>query len=246
MNHHYKEDYLIEAVEVCAGYRGQEILHKLDFRVKEGEFVVIIGSSGCGKTTLLKLINGLIVPDEGKVVVEGEDLRGCDIISLRRRMGYVVQGAKLFPHMMVEDNICYVPSISGGLTGPEKRKLTEDMLALVQLPAELGRRFPAQLSGGQQQRVGIARALASRPRIMLMDEPFGAVDGITRKGLQAQMASLQRQTKLTVVFVTHDIAEAVKLGSRIVVMQEGRIIQDGPPEELRSRPRTEFVRQLFA
>lgn len=238
-------DPLIEISNVSAGYDGQGVLHDVSFVVREGEFVVIIGPSGCGKTTLLKLINGLVKPERGDVLVEGENLKTCDLISLRRSIGYVVQGARLFPHMTIADNISFVPEISGKLSAEEKLCLVHEMLELVQLPAEYGERFPAQLSGGQQQRVGIARALASRPGILLMDEPFGAVDGITRKGLQAELLSLQRKTNVTVVFITHDIAEAVKLGSRIVVMQEGAIVQEGSAGDLKEHPRTEFVRQLF-
>lgn len=242
---HIEADYIIEITGVYAGYEGQGILKDVSLSVEAGEFVVIIGPSGCGKTTLLKTVNGLVVPDRGEVLVEGENLRTCDLIRLRRRIGYVVQGARLFPHMTIADNICFVPGISGKMNPQDKRSLVEELLELVQLPAQIAGRFPAQLSGGQQQRVGIARALASRPKILLMDEPFGAVDGITRKGLQAQLLALQKKMGVTVVFITHDIAEAVKLGSRIVVMQEGRIIQEGSPEQLKEHPGTEFVRQLF-
>lgn len=245
MNTNIKQNNIIEISNASASYDGREVLHDVSFSVKEGEFVVIIGPSGCGKTTLLKMINGLVVPDRGHVMVEGGDLKTCDLISLRRHIGYVVQGAKLFPHMTIADNICYVPEISGRLSPREKETLVQEMLQLVQLPLDIRDRFPAQLSGGQQQRVGIARALASRPGILLMDEPFGAVDGITRKGLQKELLSLQQKTQVTVVFITHDIGEAMKLGTRIVVMQEGAIIQEGSPLELKEHPGTDFVRQLF-
>lgn len=245
MNTNKKQNNIIEISNASASYDGREVLHDVSFSVKEGEFVVIIGPSGCGKTTLLKMINGLVVPDRGHVMVEGGDLKTCDLISLRRHIGYVVQGAKLFPHMTIADNICYVPEISGRLSPREKETLVQEMLQLVQLPLDIRDRFPAQLSGGQQQRVGIARALASRPGILLMDEPFGAVDGITRKGLQKELLSLQQKTQVTVVFITHDIGEAMKLGTRIVVMQEGAIIQEGSPLELKEHPGTDFVRQLF-
>lgn len=245
MNTNKKQNNIIEISNASASYDGREVLRDVSFSVKEGEFVVIIGPSGCGKTTLLKMINGLVVPDRGHVMVEGGDLKTCDLISLRRHIGYVVQGAKLFPHMTIADNICYVPEISGRLSPREKETLVQEMLQLVQLPLDIRDRFPAQLSGGQQQRVGIARALASRPGILLMDEPFGAVDGITRKGLQKELLSLQQKTQVTVVFITHDIGEAMKLGTRIVVMQEGAIIQEGSPLELKEHPGTDFVRQLF-
>lgn len=230
----------------CTADYGQgEVLKDVSFTAQDGEFVVLIGSSGCGKTTLLKLINGLLSPKSGEVAVDGENLRDCDLTKLRRRIGYVVQGAKLFPHMTVADNICYVPSLSQKMEKEEKQALVEEMLALVQLPAELAGRFPSQLSGGQQQRVGIARALAARPQLLLMDEPFGAVDEITRRGLQKQIKQLQKQMNITTVFVTHDIREASKLGDRVVVMNAGKIIQQGVPEELKKNPADEFVRQLL-
>lgn len=230
----------------CTADYGQgEVLKDVSFTAQDGEFVVLIGSSGCGKTTLLKLINGLLSPKSGEVAVDGENLRDCDLTKLRRRIGYVVQGAKLFPHMTVADNICYVPSLSKKMEKEEKQALVEEMLALVQLPAELAGRFPSQLSGGQQQRVGIARALAARPQLLLMDEPFGAVDEITRRGLQKQIKQLQKQMNITTVFVTHDIREASKLGDRVVVMNAGKIVQQGVPEELKKNPADEFVRQLL-
>lgn len=230
----------------CSADYGQgNVLKEVSLTVQKGEFLVIIGSSGCGKTTLLKLVNGLLSPAEGEIYVKGKNLRQCNLIALRRKIGYVVQGAKLFPHMTVQDNICYVPSLERKLTTEEKRELTEEMLGLVQLPSELAERFPSQLSGGQQQRAGIARALASRPEILLMDEPFGAVDEIIRRGLQRQVRALQREMKITTLFVTHDIREACKLGDRIVVMNEGKILQTGTAEELKANPKADFVKQLM-
>lgn len=230
----------------CSADYGQgNVLKKVSLTVQKGEFLVIIGSSGCGKTTLLKLVNGLLSPAEGEIYVKGKNLRQCNLIALRRKIGYVVQGAKLFPHMTVQDNICYVPSLERKLTTEEKRELTEEMLGLVQLPSELAERFPSQLSGGQQQRAGIAKALASRPEILLMDEPFGAVDEIIRRGLQRQVRALQREMKITTLFVTHDIREACKLGDRIVVMNEGKILQTGTAEELKANPKADFVKQLM-
>lgn len=237
---------LIEILHADAAYGSTEILHDISFRVQAGEFVVIIGSSGCGKTTLLKMINGLVMPEKGEVIVDGQDIRTCDIIAIRRRIGYAVQGARLFGHMTVEDNICYVPALTKHMDKLQKQKLAEEMLELVKLPVQLRKRFPAQLSGGQQQRVGIARAMANRPSILLMDEPFGAVDEITRKDLQRELLQLRERMQLTVIFITHDIAEAVRLAGRIVVMQEGKIIREGTPKELRDNPVEEFVRQLFA
>lgn len=236
---------VIEIQNCCAAYGENQVLNAVSLKVREGELLVIIGPSGCGKTTLLKLMNGLVTPVSGKVAVKGEELTECDLTAMRRRMGYAVQGAKLFPHMTVEDNICYVPCLERKMTQEEKRDLTERMLGLVDLPREMAGRFPRQLSGGQKQRVGIARAMAAQPDILLMDEPFGAVDEITRKGLQDGLLSLQKKTGVTIVFITHDIEEAFKLGSRIVIMKDGGIWQEGTKEELLQSPRDEFVKQLI-
>lgn len=235
----------IDIRHVDTFYGEQKILHDVSYQVRDGEFAVIIGSSGCGKTTLLKMINGLVAPAQGEVIVNGENIRNCDLISLRKQIGYAVQGARLFPHLTVEENICYVPALSEKMSRQQKQGLAEEMLELVKLPASLRKRFPAQLSGGQQQRVGIARALANRPSILLMDEPFGAVDEITRKELQQELIQLRKQMRITVVFITHDIGEAVRLADKISVMQEGRILQEGTPQELRDNPKGSFVRRLF-
>lgn len=235
----------IEIRHCRASYGENEVLKDVSLAVEKGEFIVIIGPSGCGKTTLLKLVNGLVVPTEGEVAINGRLLPGEDLVAVRRRIGYAVQGAKLFPHMTVEENICYVPGLEGKMAKGEKRALARKMLELVQLPDELASRFPRQLSGGQKQRVGIARAMAAEPDILLMDEPFGAVDEITRKGLQEELLTLQRKTGVTVVFITHDIGEAFKLGSRILIMKEGVIWQEGTGEELRRAPKDEFVKRLL-
>lgn len=236
---------MITIKNVSADYGQGNVLKNVSFAAKEGEFVIIIGTSGCGKTTLLKLVNGLMMPSQGEVYVEGQNIRTCDLTSLRRRIGYVVQGARLFPHMSVADNICYVPALERKLTAEEKYKIAEEMLSLVQLPAALADRFPSQLSGGQQQRVGIGRALAAHPGVLLMDEPFGAVDEITRRGLQKQVRALQQKMKITTLFVTHDIREACRMGDRIVVMNEGRILQEGTRAQLKDHPEDEFVKQLM-
>lgn len=235
----------IDIRHVDTFYGEQKILHDVSYQVQDGEFAVIIGSSGCGKTTLLKMINGLVAPARGEVIVNGENIGNCDLISLRKQIGYAVQGARLFPHLTVEENICYVPALSEKMNRQQKQDLAEEMLELVKLPADLRKRFPAQLSGGQQQRVGIARALANRPSILLMDEPFGAVDEITRKELQQELIQLRKQMRITVVFITHDIGEAVRLADKISVMQEGRILQEGTPQELKDNPEGSFVRRLF-
>lgn len=237
-------DKVIEIRDCTASYGDNEVLRGVSLTVEKGEFLVMIGPSGCGKTTLLKMINGLVKPVQGEVLVDGRRLADCDLVSLRRRIGYAVQGAKLFPHMTVADNICYVPSLGRKLTKTDKETLAAAMLEMVKLSADLSARFPRQLSGGQKQRVGIARAMASRPDILLMDEPFGAVDEITRRALQEELAELQRGTGITIVFITHDIGEAFKLGSRILIMRDGRIWQQGTKEDLLSAPRDEFVRRL--
>ena len=235
----------IEIKHCRASYGENEVLKDVSLAVEKGEFIVIIGPSGCEKTTLLKLMNGLVVPTEGEVAINGWPLQKEDMVAVRRRIGYAVQGAKLFPHMTVEENICYVPGLESKMPKGEKRAIARKMLNMVQLPEELASRFPRQLSGGQKQRVGIARAMAAEPDILLMDEPFGAVDEITRKGLQEELSTLQRKTGVTVVFITHDIGEAFKLGSRILIMREGVIWQEGTGEELRRAPKDEFVKRLL-
>lgn len=234
----------IKIQDCSVAYGENEVLSHVSLVVKKGEFLVIIGPSGCGKTTLLKMINGLVIPEEGLVSVNGAPLEEENLTAVRRRIGYAVQGARLFPHMTVEDNICYVSCLERKMTKDEKYILTQKMLKMVELPEELAGRFPRQLSGGQQQRVGIARAMASEPDILLMDEPFGAVDEITRKGLQEELLTLWQKTGITIVFITHDIGEAFKLGSRIVIMKDGGIWQEGSSEELIQNPRDEFVRRL--
>lgn len=235
----------IEIRNVSAAYGDREVLRRISLVVEKGEFLVIIGPSGCGKTTLLKTINGLVQPAEGEVLVEEESLSTCDLTGLRRRIGYAVQGAKLFPHLTVEDNICYVPCLDRKMSKEDKRMMARRMLEMVELPAELAKRFPRQLSGGQKQRVGIARAMAASPDILLMDEPFGAVDEITRRTLQGELLTLQKKTGITIVFITHDIEEAFKLGSRILIMKDGVIWQEGKKEELLDKPRDGFVKQLL-
>ncbi len=236
---------IIEIRNVKAAYGENEVLKGVSLTVEKGEFIVIIGPSGCGKTTLLKTINGLVAPAEGEVLVKGERLAECDMVSMRRQIGYAVQGAKLFPHMTVKDNICYVPELLRKMTREEKDGLAERMLEMVELPFELAARFPRQLSGGQKQRVGIARAMAADPDILLMDEPFGAVDEITRKTLQEELLGLWRKTGITILFITHDIGEAFRLGSRILIMKDGEIWQEGTKEELLNSPRDKFVEQLI-
>lgn len=236
---------VIEIRDCSAAYGNLEVLRHVSLTVEKGEFIVIIGSSGCGKTTLLKMINGLVGPTAGEVLVNGERLTDGNLVAIRRRIGYAVQGAKLFPHMTVEDNICYVPNLEKKMSREEKKALSGKMLQMVELPSDLAARFPRQLSGGQKQRVGIARAMASEPDILLMDEPFGAVDEITRGTLQEELSALHSRTGITVVFITHDIGEAFRLGSRILIMKDGGIWQEGTKEELLQAPKDAFVEKLI-
>ena len=212
--------------------------------VEEGELITILGSSGCGKTTLLKMINRLCEPDSGKIILFGKDVSAVDAVKVRRRIGYVIQQVGLFPHMTVAENIATVPKLLRW--GKEKTDArVDELLSLIGLePAEFRDRYPAQLSGGQQQRVGLARALAVDPRIMLLDEPFGAIDSITRAKLQDELLSLHRGMNKTFLFVTHDIEEAFKLGSRVIIMNEGRICQFDTPENIIRNPQGDFVRSL--
>jgi len=205
----------------------------------------VIGRSGCGKTTMLRMINGLQKPDSGKVYAAGEDVGEADLIRLRRKIGYVIQNKGLFPHMTVEKNIIYVPVISGQKDKRQNRKLAEELIGLVGLEREMLDRYPEELSGGQQQRVGIARALASRPKLLLMDEPFGALDEITKRAMQNELLALQKKLGMTVVFITHDIREAMKLGDRVLVMEQGKIAQCDTPENVKKNPADEFVKELI-
>src|SRR5580692_6517825 len=214
---------------------GQHLLSGLNLQVHRGETLVLLGRSGSGKTTTLKLVNRLLNPNSGEVRVNGTSNADGDVIRLRRSIGYVIQDVGLFPHFTVERNIGLVPRIEGW---PAERihQRVEELLRMVGLEEQTASRYPHQLSGGQRQRVGVARALAADPAILLMDEPFGALDALTRDQLQREFLSLQKRLNKTVVFVTHDLREALRLGSRIALMEAGRLVTVLPPEEfLRSR-----------
>jgi len=236
---------MIRLEHVTKSFGRYKALDDVSIVVEEGEFLTVIGRSGCGKTTMLRMINGLQKPDSGKVYAAGEDVGEADLIRLRRKIGYVIQNKGLFPHMTVEKNIIYVPVISGQKDKRQNRKLAEELIGLVGLEREMLDRYPEELSGGQQQRVGIARALASRPKLLLMDEPFGALDEITKRAMQNELLALQKKLGMPVVFITHDIREAMKLGDRVLVMEQGKIAQCDTPENVKKNPADEFVKELI-
>lgn len=220
-------------------------VENVNAQIEEGEFITILGSSGCGKTTLLKMTNRLCDPSEGNVILFGENIRDVDPITVRRRMGYVIQGAGLFPHMRVIDNIACIPSILKWDREKTEKRVRE-LLHLVGLDPEIySSRYPSQLSGGQQQRVGLARALVTDPKIMLLDEPFGAIDAITRLNLQNELKRIHQESKKTFLLVTHDINEAFKLGDRVMIMNEGRLLQFACPKEIVQNPADAFVETLI-
>lgn len=224
---------------------GTVAVSRLSLEVAAGEFVVLIGRSGCGKTTTLKLVNRLIEPTSGRILLGGRDTRSMDPVSLRRSIGYVIQHVGLFPHMTVAENIGIVPRLLGW-PEKERRRRAEELLELVGMdPAVFRDRYPRELSGGQQQRVGVLRALAADPEIILMDEPFGALDPITREKLQDEFKRLQKNLGKTILFVTHDIDEALKLANKIVLMKDGKAHQVGTPDEILRRPADEFVRAFI-
>ncbi len=237
---------MIELEAVSKVYGGARVVDELSFSVDRGEFFALIGRSGCGKSTTLKMINRLIPCTAGSIRIGGEDVLSFRAEYLRRRVGYVIQSIGLFPHWSVERNIATVPALLGW---PEAkiRARTIELLTLLRLdPAIFAGKYPHQLSGGEQQRVGVARALAARPDVLLMDEPFGALDPIARGELQAEIVRIQRDTGTSVIFVTHDMEEALLLATRIAILDRGRLVQVGRPLELLDSPATEFVRAFVS
>jgi osmoprotectant transport system ATP-binding protein len=219
-------------------------VHDVDLTIEAGEFAVLLGPSGCGKSTLLRTINRLVEPTAGTVLIDGVDARQRDPVELRRGIGYVIQAVGLFPHYTVAQNVGVVPKLLGWDAARIDARVDE-LLRLIRLdPAQYRGRKPRELSGGEAQRVGVARALAARPRVLLMDEPFAAVDAIVRASLQEEIARVHRELRTTVVFVTHDVDEALRLADRIVVLNAGHVVQTGPPDEILTHPADDFVRDL--
>jgi osmoprotectant transport system ATP-binding protein len=232
---------LLQLIDVVKSYGGQNAVDHLNLTINKGELITLIGPSGCGKTTTLKMINRVIEPDNGQIIVNGQDILKQDPIKLRRGIGYVIQQTGLFPNMTISDNI----SVVGRLQGWSKSRCKEraaELLSLIDMnPEEYMERYPRELSGGQQQRIGVLRALATEPDIILMDEPFGALDPITREQLQNELINLHTRLQKTIVFVTHDMDEALKIADRIVLMREGKIVQAAAPEEMLRNPADDFV-----
>jgi osmoprotectant transport system ATP-binding protein len=213
--------------------------------IETGQLIVILGPSGCGKTTLLKMVNRLYEPTSGRIDLDSTDIRKIEVTQLRRQMGYVIQQSGLFPHMTVAQNIAVVPKLLGW-SRVQYQARVDELLMLVELsPQEYRDRYPSQLSGGQQQRVGLARALAGDPKVMLMDEPFGAIDAITRQTLQDEILRLQHQLKKTILFVSHDVEEALRLADKIMILQKGQIVQFDTPLNILTRPANPFIYELM-
>ncbi|MES1040094.1 betaine/proline/choline family ABC transporter ATP-binding protein [Peribacillus simplex] len=223
---------------------GKKAVKNISLDIKKGEFICFIGPSGCGKTTTMKMINRLIEPSEGKILINGENIMDKDPVELRRQIGYVIQQIGLFPHMTILENITLVPKLLKWDEQKKKERALE-LLKLVDMGPEYLERYPYELSGGQQQRIGVLRALASNPPLILMDEPFGALDPITRDALQEEFKNLQRTLDKTIVFVTHDMDEAIKLADRIVILKAGEIVQVGTPDEILRNPANEFVEEFI-
>ncbi|WP_163560165.1 ABC transporter ATP-binding protein [Halomonas sp. NO4] len=217
----------------------------ISMEVPAGEICILLGPSGCGKTTTLKMINRIIKPTSGKVFINGEDTSGLNTQELRRNLGYVIQQIGLFPNMTIEENITVVPKLLGWDRARYRERAREMMAMIAMEPDAFLKRYPSELSGGQQQRIGVARALAADPPVMLMDEPFGAIDPINRTVIQDEFLKMQQELKKTIMFVSHDIDEAIKMGDRIAVFREGRLVQYSTPDDLLAAPKNEFVESFL-
>lgn len=237
---------MIQFKNVTKKYKnGNLVLKGIDLDIKPGELVTLIGPSGCGKTTTMKMINRLVEPTSGQIFVDGKDISKIDPVELRRNIGYVIQQIGLFPHMNIRNNIAIVPKLKKMDKSDYEQRINE-LMEMVGLDPEIyGDRYPAELSGGQQQRIGVIRAMAAEPSIILMDEPFSALDPISRDQLQDELVRLQVEVKKTIVFVSHDMDEALKIADRIVIMQGGEIVQFDTPDRILRRPKNDFVRNFI-
>jgi osmoprotectant transport system ATP-binding protein len=235
----------VEFDRVQVRYSQTEVLRDVSLTIESGSFTVLLGPSGSGKTTLLRTVNRMVEPSGGRVLLDGADVATQDVVRLRRSIGYVMQSSGLFPHRTVLDNVATVPRLRGA-SRAQARATALATIERIGLGTDLANRYPSQLSGGQQQRVGVARALAAGPQILLMDEPFGAVDPITRRALQREILELHARTRMTVLFVTHDVDEALALGDRILILDAGgRIAQDAMPTEVLANPADDFVANML-
>ena len=236
---------MLEFKNVSKIYPGDKVaVENINLRIERGEFVCFIGTSGGGKTTTLRMINGMLIPTGGDITVDGKNIHDIDPIELRRSIGYVIQNIGLMPHMTIRDNITLVPKL---LKWPKEKRdaRAKELIKMVELPEEFLDRYPSELSGGQQQRIGVIRALAADQQIILMDEPFGALDPLTREALQRLVKRLQQQMGRTIIMVTHDMDEAIRLADRIVIMDQGHIIQNASPDDVLTHPANEFVANLI-
>lgn len=236
---------MIEFVNVSKKFKNDTIIENLSMKIDEEAITVFLGPSGCGKTTTLKMINKLILPTSGTILINGEDISKKDVIALRRNIGYVIQQTGLFPHLTIKENIEVIPKLAK-MDIKKIEEKTRELMQMIGLNYELFKdKYPAQLSGGQQQRIGVARAFATDPHIILMDEPFSAIDPINRAQLQNELVKLQKTFQKTIVFVTHDIKEAVKIADKICIMKDGKIAQYDEPEEIINNPADEFVKNFM-